>query len=312
MKKIIAGLFIVAALGITSCNKEKSTTNDPAAPENKVTASGEAAAPAPAACSTKYLDLVIDPATGGSFVYVIYNTPSNPPVSVVNLNGSAGNNQIGSSSPLTTVTRMTGLSFDPTTGTCWGITGAGGSHPNSLIKFNVGDPNVVSITPLISPGGAINLSDIERNPWNGRYYAINRANAANNRLVIVDVTTATVNFLPLTTGQPLRGLAMDPGGKIYLMRMTGVSGNVYVADPNTGGLILGPCPFVNPIAPGVIGANTEMGLHFDDVCTNLLVTGNFTGTSIQLNDGLPACLGGPVPVAPVVAIKPTVDFSRLN
>lgn len=312
MKKIIAGLFIVAAWAITGCNKEKSVTNTPAAPENKTTASGESAAPAPAACSTKYLDLVIDPATGGSFLYVIYNTPSNPPVSVVNLNGSAGNNQIGSSSPLTTVTRMTGLSFDPASGTCWGITGAGGSHPNSLIKFHISDPNVVSIVPLISTGGPINLSDIERNPWNGRYYAINRANAANNQLVIVDVTTGNVIFLPLATGLPLRGLAMDPGGKIYLMRMTGVSGNVYVADPNTGGLILGPCPFVNPIAPGVFGANGEMGLHFDDVCTNLLVTGNFSGTSFQLNDGLPACLGGPVPVAPVVPIKPTVDFARLN
>jgi hypothetical protein len=311
MKKIMTGLLFVSAVaGFSSCSKQTESGEQKALTANKAEAS--AAAPAPTACATKYLDLVIDPATGGSFLYSIVNSPSNPPVAVNNVIGSAGNNQIGSSLPATTVTRMTGLSFDPATSTCYGITGAGGSHPNSLIKFNVGDPNVVGIAPLISPGGPINLSDIERNPFNGKYYAINRAAAANNRLVIVDVTTGIVTFLPLSTGLPLRGLAMDPGGKIYLMRMTGASGNVYVADPLTGGIILGPCPYGIVISPGVIGANAEMGLHFDDVCTNLLITGNFTGTAFQLTDALPVCLGGPVPPSIPVGIKPTVDFSRLN
>lgn len=312
MKKIIAlSLVISAAVIYSSCSKQKETGNSPAGPADN-SSSKAAPAPAPAACATKYLDLVIDPATGGSFLYKIDNSPSNPPVTITNINGSAGNNQIGSSSPLTTVLKMTGLSYDPATGICYGITGNAGSHPNSLIRFNLGDPNVVGIAPLVSPGGAIDLSDIERNPWNGRYYAINRAVAGNNRLVIVDVTTGNVAFLPMTTGLPLRGLAMDPGGKIYLMRMTGTSGNVYVADPLTGGLILGPCPYGVVIAPGFLGANAEMGLHFDDVCTNLLITGNFNGTSFRLTDALPACLGGPVPPSVPVGIKPTVDFSRLN
>lgn len=311
MRKIISGLLLVSLIaGYSSCKKETVSEKPPAPVADN--AGSAAAGPAPAACATKYLNLAIDPVGGGSFLYKIDNTPSNPPVAVTNMNGSAGNNQIGSSLPATTVTRMTGLSYDPITGVCWGITGNAGSHPNSLIKFSLADPNVVGIIPLISPGGAINLSDIERNPWNGRYYAINRAVAANNRLVTVDINTGVVNFLPLTTGLPLRGLAMDPGGKIYLMRMTGASGNVYVADPLTGGLILGPCPYGVVIAPGVLGANSEMGLHFDDVCTNLLVTGNFSGTSNILTDALPACLGGPVPPSVAVPIKPTVDFARLN
>lgn len=310
MRKIITGVLLVSLIAAySSCKKETVSEEQQASTVN--TADAKAGAPGPEACGTKYLDLVVDPIGGGSFLYKIDNTPSNPPVTVTNLNGSAGNNQIGSSLPATTVTRMTGLSYDPTTGTCWGITGNAGSHPNSLIKFNLGDPNVVGITPLLSTG-IINLSDIEKNPWNGRYYAINRANPGNNSLVIVDVNTGVVNALPLTTGLPLRGLAMDPGGKIYLMRMTGASGNVYVADPLTGGLILGPCPYGVIIAPGVLGPNTEMGLHFDDVCTNLLVTGNFAGTNIILTDALPACLGGPVPPSVPINIKPTVDFSRLN
>ena len=312
MRKFIASLTLVAALAATGCTKQKETVSDPAAADETVNRTTAAPASAAALCATKYLDLVIDPATGGSFLYKIDNTPANAPVVISVINGSAGNNQIGSSLPATTVFKMTGLSYDPATGVCWGITGNAGSHPNSLIKFSLADPNVVGITPLISTGGPIDLSDIERNPWNGRYYAINRANPGNNQLVVVDITTAQVFFLPLTTGLPLRGLAMDPGGKIYLMRMTGTSGNIYVADPNTGGIILGPCPYGIVVAPGFLGANAEMGLHFDDVCTNRLVTGNFNGTSFRLTDGLPACLGGPLPASVPVGIKPTVDFSRLN
>lgn len=314
MKKIIASSVVLLTVIIyTSCSKQKEPVSEPAdAPKTDNTVANAAPPPVAAACATKYLDLAIDPATGRGLLYKIDNSPSNPPVTITAMNGSAGNNIIGSSLAATTVLKMTGLSYDPATGVCYGITGNGGSHPNSLIKFSLADPNVVGIIPLVSPGGAIDLSDIERNPWNGRYYAINRAIAANNRLVIVDVTTGVVSFLPAATGLTLRGLAMDPGGKIYLMRMTGVSGNVYVADPLTGGIILGPCPFGVTIAPGFLGANAEMGLHFDDVCTNILITGNFNGTSFRLSDGLPACLGGPVPASIPVGIRPTVDFSRLN
>lgn len=305
MKKILAAACIVAAIA-TGCKKEQH--NDAGTVNDAV-----AASPSPAPCATKYLNLVVDPGTGQSLLYVVYNTPGNPPVSVVNINGSAGNNVIGSSSLLTTVTFMTGLAFDPATSTCYGITGSTGSHPQSLITFNVGDPNVVTITPL-SSANRINLSDIERNPFTGRYNAINRAPVFNNRIVEVNVFTGLVTPLPSSTGlTSLRGLAMDPGGKIYVSNMVaGGNGDIYVIDPFTGGVILGPCAYPGTIAPGVLGSGAEMGLHFDDVCSNLLVTGNYTGTGTLLTDGLPACLGGPVYNSIPSGVKPTVDFARLN
>lgn len=308
MKKILAAAFFAAAF-ITGCKKEIAEPA-PAAGE-----AGEAAASAAASpgCGTKYLNLVVDPSTGQSLLYVVYNTPSNPPVTVVNINGSAGNNIIGSSSLSTTVTFMTGLSFDPNTSICYGITGGAGSHPHSLVTFNVGDPNVVTITPLVS-FSRINLSDIERNPWNGRYYAINRASGINNRIVDVNVGSGAVTNYPSGTGLgSLRGLAMDPGGKLYVSNMiAGGNGDIYVVDPLTGGLILGPCAYPGAIAPGVLGTGAEMGLHFDDVCTNLLVTGNYTGVGTLLTDGLPVCLGGPSYTSIPSGVKPTVDFARLN
>lgn len=310
MKKIIAGLLMVSAIvALNGCKKENTEAVNDATTESQT---GTATA-APAACGTKYLNLVVDPSTGQSLLYVVYNSPSNPPVSVVNINGSAGNNTIGSSSPATTVTFMTGLSFDPATSICYGITGGAGSHPHSLVTFNVGDPNVVTITPLVSLS-RINLSDIERNPWNGKYYAINRASSTNNRLVDVNVGTGAVTNLPSGTGlTSLRGLAMDPGGKIYVSNMVfGGNGDIYVVDPLTGATILGPCAYPGTIAPGVLGPGAEMGLHFDDVCTNLLVTGNYTGPGTLLTDGLPACLGGPSYTSIASGVKPTVDFARLN
>jgi hypothetical protein len=60
------------------------------------------------------------------------------------------------------------------------------------------------------------------------------------------------------------------------------------------------------------GANAKMGLHFDDICTNLLATGNFSGNAFQLTDGYPACLGTPSYTAAPDVINPAVDFSRLN
>jgi hypothetical protein len=297
MKKMIAGFMLLSAIVVyNSCKKQTNGMGSPSLHENSDI--GNAAAPL--ACGTRYLNLFLDPA-GRSFVSRIDNTPSNPLV----VNTFIG--QIG------TVTFMTGLSYDPLTNICYGITGNTGSNPNSVISFNLATPALVSIIPLFSPGGAINLSDIERNPGLGGYYAINRAVATNSRIVTVNVTSGLVTFLPLSTGQVLRGLAMDPGGKIYVMRTNaGGTGTVSVIDPFTGGVILPtPCPYTGIITPGGV-ANAEMGLHYDDVCTRLLVTGNFTGTSFQLTDGLPTCLGGSFYTALPGSIRPTVDFSRLN
>jgi hypothetical protein len=297
--KIFSGLALVAMMGLSvSCKKD----NSDAMPATESGNSERTQAPAAALCATKYLNLVVDPSTGGSFLYKIENSPSNPVVVVDPINGSLGNNQIGS------VTRMTGLSYDPVSGVCFGVTGNAGSNPNSIVKFALSDPNVVSIAGILSTS-PLNLSDIEKNPFNGRYYAINRA---TNRLAVIDLATLTSTDLPGALPVQMRGLAMDPGGKIYLLRTVGASGNIYVANPGTGGIILGPCAYPGAISPGVFFNNAEAGLHFDDVCTNRLVTGNAAGNNFQLTDGLPTCLGGPLYTALPNSIKPTVDFARLN
>ncbi|MBL7726057.1 MAG: hypothetical protein JNM68_00145 [Dinghuibacter sp.] len=293
MKKMFAGLVALTIIA-GSCKKQDSETGT-----SPLTAERET--PVTEACGSKYLNLVIDAAGGGqSYLYRVDNSPSNPPV-LVSFIGQIGN-----------VTFMTGISYDPASGVGFGVTGNAGSNPNSLVKFDVNIPSNFGVTPLLATF-PINLSDIERNPWNGRYYAINRAVANNNSLVIVDINTGVVTQLPSSTGQPLRGLAMDPGGKIYVMRtVAGGNGRVSVIDPTTGAVIppFNQCPYPGVISPGGL-ANAEMGLHFDDICTNLLVTGNFTGTNIQLTDGYPACLGPAAYTALPNSLRPTVDFSRL-
>lgn len=290
----IVALSIIA--GYSSCKKQNSETDSA-----RVTGDREIPMAA-AACGTKYLNLVIDAGAGGaSHLFKVENSPSNPPVTYSYIG------QIGA------VTFMTGISYDPVSGNGYGVTGNTGSNPNSLVKFDINVPSSVSIAPL-SATFPINLSDIERNPANGLFYAINRAVANNNRLVTVDINTGVVTQLPLSTGQPLRGLAMDPGGKIYVMRTTaGGNARVSVIDPTTGAVIppYNQCPYPGIVSPGGI-ANAEIGLHFDDVCVQKLVTGNFTGTGFQLTDGYPACLGPASYTALPNSLKPTVDFSRLN
>lgn len=307
MRKIIAGVIIVSAvIGYSSCQKQTSSEEKQA-----LTVKQADAKTGRTACISNYLQLAIDPLTGGSYIYAVTNSPSNGPISVINVNGSAGNNRIGSSNPLTAVTMMTGLSYDPFSDSCYGITGSAGSHPHSLVRFKLTDVNVVNITPLFTLGTVFDLSDIERDPFmHNTYYAINRAVAGNNRIATVDVTTGQVTTLPSATGLNFQGLAVDTHGKLYLMSMTGTSGDVYVADPGSGAIILGPCPYGVVIAPGALGPDAEMGLHFEDACTNLLVTGNYTGKTRILTDALPVCLGGPVPPSVPLNIKPTVDFAK--
>jgi hypothetical protein len=315
MKKMIACLTIVSGLLVwSSCRKQDLP------PENTTTAdAGSKVVPdgpiTDAACGTKYLDLVIDN-SGLSYMFVTYNTPSNGPASTATINGSAGNAVIGFTSHPPGIQKMTGLAYDPVGAVAWGITGTGGNYPNSLIKIDLNDVNNVGVYPILSNCAiALDLSDLERNPLNGNLYAINRsAAAASNRIVtLTPGNPGVVNCLSATipTAIQFRGLAVDCGGKIYAMRMSGANGRVYVIDPGTGGIIGGPFTYAGPIAPGAPAGNTEMGMHVDCDCTRNIVTGNFGGTSIILTDGLPSGLGGPT-YSSAAVIKPTVDFARLN
>ena len=303
MKNLKILAVAVLATGLFSCKKEMGKSPVKELDEGTVTN-------ATAACQPGYYNLALDN-VGKSYVYKVSGSPSAGPVVVSPIIGSNGDNIVGSSSPLTTVFKMTGLSYDPTTGTAWGLTGNAGNFPNSLIKFSIGDPNVVGIVSLTTACGInLDLSDIERDPTTGRYYAINRGTAnPDNRIVVIDITTGIVNCLPNFIPVPtaLRGLTFGCNGQLYVLNAVNTTGKVLQINKATGAII-GSWAYPGVITPGGVGA-PEMGLHFDCSCINQFITGSFTGGPL-LTDGLPAGLGGPLYNSLLGVIKPTVDFAR--
>lgn len=306
MKNAKIALIAFAAVILFSCKKNPAEPSAVQTPKDAAVPSSAAAL----ACQPGYYNLALDN-TGKGYVYKILGSPSAGPVSVTAIIGTAGNNIVGSSTAATTVLKMTGLSYDPTTGVAYGITGNGGTHPNSIVKFAIGDPNVVSIAPLVSACGiALDLSDIERDPTTGRFYAINRgAVNPNNRVVLVDINTLTVNCLPnfIAAGNNMRGLTFGCNGQLYVLLASNTTGKLVEVSKATG-LITASFAYPGVITPGGVGA-PEMGLHFDCNCLGQFITGSFTGGPL-LTDGLPAGLGGPLYNSLLGVIKPTVDFAK--
>jgi hypothetical protein len=299
---------IVATAAFFSCSKveQPNTAGTPSQNERSPSASISPAAP----CTPGYYNLAWDGA-GKGYIYKISGSPSTGAPIVTPVIGSAGNNIVGSSLAATTVFKMTGLAYDPATGTAWGVTGNGGSHPNSLIKFVFANPNVVSIVPLVNACGLVlDVSDIERDPATGRYFAINRGLAnPNNRVVVIDVNTATVNCLPnfLNTSLTLRGLTFGCNGQLYVLYAINNTGRVLEISKVTG-LMVNAYSYPGVITPGGVGA-PEMGLHFDCNCIGRFITGSLQGGPL-LTDGLPLGLGGPLYASLLGVIKPTVDFAK--
>lgn len=308
-KTLLLPAIFAAALFFNSCKKSETVNsgNETPAVSGKVEATANAAA---APCQPGYYNLALDPGNGNSLIYKISGSPSAGPLSVVPIIGSLGDNivRVGG----VAVQKMSGLAYDPTTGTAWGVTN-GGNFPNRLIKFAIGDPNVASASAVIAPGclTALNLSDIERDPTTGRYYAINSSNAVagNNRIVVINVggapsVTCLANTVPL--GINLRGLTFDCAGRLFVMRMVGPNGQVYNANPGTG--LLGVnCAYAGVVSPGGVGA-PEMGLHFDCNCITKFITGDFSNQ--LLTDGGAPCLYPGAYASIALSIKPTVDFAR--
>jgi hypothetical protein len=299
---------VAATATFFSCSKkeEQNISGTPPEKERAPSASVSLAAP----CAPGYYNLAWDGA-GKGLIYKISGSPSTGAPIVTAIIGSAGNNIVGSSLAATTVFKMTGLAYDPATGVAWGVTGSGGSHPNSLIKFALANPNVVSIIPLVNACGLVlDVSDIERDPATGRYFAINRGFAnPNNRVVVVDVNTATVNCLPnfLNTTLTLRGLAFNCNAQLYVLYAINNSGRVLEISKVTG-LMVNAYSYPGIITPGGVGA-PEMGLHFDCFCIGRFITGSLQGGPL-LTDGLPFGLGGPLYASLPGVIKPTIDFAK--
>jgi hypothetical protein len=307
MKSAKITMIAFAAIVLFACKK----TPAPVSETKTASTTVEPTPGAALACQPGYYNLALDN-IGQGYIYKISGSPSAGPYSISPVIGSAGNNIVGSSTVPTTVLKLTGLSYDPVSGVAYGITGNAGTHPNSIVKFAIGDPNVVSIAPLVSACGiALNLSDIERDPTTGRFYAINRSAAAfSNRVVVINLATLTVNCLanPINLGaEIMRGLTFDCNGRLYVLAASGNTGKLLDVN-KVSGLITASFAYPGVITPGGVGA-PEMGLHFDCNCIGRFITGSFVGAPL-LTDGLPAGLGGPLYASLVGAIKPTVDFAK--
>jgi len=312
MKSIKFATLAGLILSIASCKKQATqTASTDAANESNV----QTLTVAPAACQPGMYNLAVDPATGNSFLYKVSGSPSAGPVTVTPMPGSLGTNQLLTCGGAP-IRFATGLSFDPATGTFWGTTGAAPSSPaNIILKFT--DPNCVTVLAAINSCGLVlNLSDVERDPTTGAYYAINRGTVApNNRIVKLGLPASpTVNCLPnpLSTSLFLRGLTVHNNGRLYVMAVNGTTGRLLDINKATG-LITTTYSYPGAITPAP-GVNIpEMGLHHDSLCVNRFITGNYdpVGPATLMTDGIPMGLpGGPVYNALSGVLKPTVDFAR--
>ncbi|AEV97478.1 hypothetical protein A4D02_30745 [Niastella koreensis] len=262
-------------------------------------------------CQPVMYNLVVDSASGFSYIFKVAGSPGAGPISVTPYVVS-GTNQLKDCSG-NPILRASGLSYDPATGVFWGTTGATGSVPNAILKFI--DPNCVTIVSLPNPCGLVlDVSDIERDQTSGVFYAINRGTVApNNRIVKLGVAGSfAANCLPnpLPVGLRARGLTFNCNGQLYVMHTSGSSGTIVFVDKVTG-LNGATYPYPGPITSSASVPVPELGLHFDCGCIGRFITGSFNPTGAPLmTDGMPSGLGTPVYNAVLGGLKPTVDFAR--
>jgi hypothetical protein len=303
-----AGLLLLAA-----CKKQ--TTDDKGQSPEVTSLTTTNAVAAPAACQPGMYNLAVDPATGFSYLYKVSGSPSAGPVTVTPVIGSAGTNRLTTCGGVP-ILFATGLSYDIGTGTFYGTTGVAPSSPvNHILRFT--DPNCVTTGAAVNTCGiALNLSDVERDPTSGRYYAINRGTTnPHNRVVQLGLPGST-NVIclpnPLSPSLFLRGLTITLSGKLYVMAVSGTSGRLLDISKVTG-LMTAAYSYPGPITPAP-GVNVpEMGLHHDSLCINRFITGNYdpVGPATLMTDGIPFGLpGGPVYSSLPGVLKPTVDFAR--
>ncbi|WP_276484194.1 hypothetical protein [Paraflavitalea pollutisoli] len=309
MKRIQLTIFVAALYAVAACKKQ-ATDNPEGGPLPIPTNATAAAAPA---CAPVIFNLAVDPATGFSYLYKVVGSPSAGPISVTPINGSMATNQLRLCGG-TPVKFASGLSFDPASNTWWGTTGAAGTPANHILKFT--DPNCITAIPALNTCGLLlDLSDIERDPTSGLYYALNRGTASpNNRVVRIGIPGANVICLPnpLSPSLFVRGLTVHVNGKLYVMAVNGTSGRLLDVN-KVSGLVTATYSYPGAITPSP-GVNIpEMGLHHDSICVNRFITGNYDPIALPplYTDGIPAGLpGGPVYSAVSGALKPTVDWAR--
>lgn len=313
MKRLNLITIALLLLIVAGCSKKQIQPND--AETGPLSSSEQTELNAAAACQPIMWQLVVDPGTGFSFVNRVSGSPTAGPV-VVAPYVVSGSNQLIECSGVP-IKFASGLSYDPSTNTFWGTTGAAGSPANHILKFT--DPNCVSVMPAAPTCGiALDLSDIERMPGTARYYAINRgAVNPNNRVVNIGIPAPNVNCLPnfLSPSLTLRGLTFGCNNQLYVAHAISTSMRIWEINPGTGANVPpSPYPYSGPITPGPGVAVPEMGLHFDCFCIGRFITGNYdpVGPATLMTDGIAPPLGGPFYASLPGVIKPTVDWARVQ
>lgn len=218
--------------------------------------------------SPQYYQLEVK-ATGESFLNLITETPcTSPPasVTVTAINGSVGNNQIGSL--YLPPTYLTGLAFDARSSKFYATNGT-----NQLIKFYLSDINDASYAPTtltnLTGDTYLELYDIERDPQTGYYFAINRHpnTPYTSRLVVID-TFFNAHYVPVRSGtiysgSNIVGLCIYQNG-IFMMER---SYNKFDLVSRTGYEIH------NCVAGWGSYGSDEIGIHGDPI-TNQIVMAN--------------------------------------
>lgn len=310
MKRFNLAVMATMLLLFAACKKQTTQEKSEAIDQTPATTQTLAAA----ACLPGMYQLVVDPGTGFSFLNKVSGSPTTGGITVTPVIGSGGTNQLTTCSG-TPIIFATGISYDPTTGIFWGTTGAAPSSPtNNILKFT--DPNCISTAPAAAACAiTLDLSDIERDPVSGTFYAINRGTAnPNNRIVKLGLpSSVSVNCLPnfLSPSLFLRGLTITNSGVLYAMAVTGSTGRLLDISMATG-LVTATYSYPGPITPTPAVNVPEMGLHHDVLCVNRFITANYDPISLPVlyTDGLPSGLGGPVYASLSGVLKPTVDFAR--
>ncbi len=302
-------ILVVALLVMISCQKQNQQISQRA---TSVTESNAAVA-----CQATYFQLILDPG-GISYMFKTLGSPTTGGPLLSGIIGSYGDNVIREAGTTIPITFVTGIAYEPISGIVTATTSPASNYPNRILRFPISNPSIATHVAMVSSCGILlNVSDIEYNITNGRYYAINRGSTAfNNRIVVINPGAPTnVVCMPATVpvARQLRGLTFGCNGQGYVMQMNGPNGKIISFNLATGALSLPACNYTGIIAPGAPAASfPEMGLHFDCSCSGLFITGNFDPTSgaSLLTDGMASCIGAPSYASLTGVIKPTVDFAR--
>ena len=297
-------LTIIATLVIFAGCKKHVTK------EKEVTGQGGQTEKSDMSCKPRMYSLTVDPGTGFSYIYGISGSPGAGPVTtspyVV-----GGTNQLLTCGNVP-ITYATGITWDPINKEFVGVTGNLSSFPDHILRFS--DPNCVTVTPAIDGCNGLNLdlSDIERDPVTGEYFAINRHPMMmfHNRIVKINLNVVVCLPMSLPVAIHARGLTFNCLGHLFIMDVAGMGGSVRRINKATGANFF-VAAYPGNIAPAG-AAFPEMGLHWDCDCIHRFITANFDpiGPIPIMTDGIMPPLGPVTYNVNAGVLRYTVDFAR--